>query len=128
MESVLDKIQQVSAEECQGLRRLPFGMLIGHCAYVFDKVGIPHVNPIPEEYFDAVIWGLCDAFYNGCEPEFETEEEWDNYENAISKLKSCKYIVEDCDVDMYGRVVNYRTLRSPYMDKSIPFLSPKKEK
>ena len=89
MNSILDKIEQVSAEECQGLKRLPYCMLIGHCADVFDKVGIAHVNPIPEEYFDAVIWGLCDVFYDGCEPEFKTEEEYNRYEEAISNLKKC---------------------------------------
>ena len=115
--NIIDKIIQVSEYECSVLRRLSYDCLIGHCATVFDMVSIPHVNPIPEEYFDAVIYGVINYFYGGCEPEFDTDEEYNNYINAIEILKKCKYIKGDCK-DNAG---NWHIC--PYMNKDIPFLA-----
>lgn len=128
--NILDKIQKVSAQECESLRRLPYSLLIAHCATVFDKVGIPHVNPIPEEYFDAVIDGIIDEIYDGIEPEFETEAEYGRYENAIAQLKRCEYIVEEYEDRKDYCNHTYKCLvtsKSPYQDKTIPFLGLRKK-
>lgn len=127
--NIIEKIEQVSAQECQELKRLPYCMLIGFCAHVFDKVGIPHVNPIPEEYFDAVIYGIIDELYDGFEPEFETEEEYNRYEEAISKLKKCEYMVEKVveKTNFFGQKYMSKIGNSPYKDKTIPFLGLKND-
>ena len=127
MDEILDKIEQISAQECAGLSRIPFDLLIGYCSHVFDKAGIPHTNPIPEEYFDAVIYGIYDELYDGFEPEFETEEEYNRYEETISKLKKCEYMLEETveKTNFFGQKYMSKIGNSPYQDKTIPFLGLK---
>lgn len=71
---------------------------------MFDLANVPRVNPIPPEYFNT----FMDAVVGGVEPEFETEEEYLKYEQEISELMSLEWIVSE--------------KRSPYKDKTIPFL------
>lgn len=124
---LLDKIEKVSEQLCISFKRLPFDLLIAHCAEVFDKVNIPRVNPIPEEYFEAVLMGIINYYYDGCEPEFETEKDYNRYEAAIAKLKQAEWLLEETKTDDYGRT--YKVLPySPYMDKTIPFLGYRRKK
>lgn len=117
--TLVEKIQKISEKECDKFKRLPFSLWVGHCSEVFDKVGVPRTNPIPEEYFDAVIDGIIDSFFGGCEPEFENEEDYERYEKAVEILKSCEFTVEKRNEHGF-----FTTKHSPYRDKTIPFLNP----
>lgn len=111
---ILEKLQVISEEECNKMKRLPFVLWKGHVQFIFDKVGVPRMNPIPEEYFDAVINGIIDSFFGGCEPEFESEDDYDNYIKTVEEVKKLKWItITD---------KNY-FFKSPYQDKTIPFLN-----
>lgn len=127
-EQLIDKIERISAELCSELTRLPFGFLVAHTATVFDKAGVPRVNPIPEEYFDAVLYGIFDEIYGGLEPEFDTEEEYNRFTNAVSKLKSAEYMIEEYEYSSFWNQDIRITPASPYQDKSIPFLAIRKHK
>ena len=120
--TLVEKIQKISEMECDGMKRLPFFLWVGHCGIVFNKAGVPRTNPIPEEYFDAVIEGIINSFFGGCEPEFENEEDYDRYEEAVEVLKSCEFTLEQ--KNEYGY---FTTNRSPYRDKTVPFLNPTKK-
>lgn len=116
---LVDKIRMISEREADYFKYIPHLMTIGHCAEVFNLAKVPKVNPIPEEYFDAVLDGLCDSFYGGCEPEFETEEEYDRYEEMVKTIKSLIWITPKTEREKR---------RSPYQDKNRPFLGLPKYK
>ena len=118
---LVEKIQQISKQDADELKYLYKDMLIGFCHTVFCKAGVPKVNPIPEEYFDAVISGLIDSFYGGIEPEFETEEEYNEWQDNINYIKSAEWLFKE-----YIRGCDYsHNAINPYQNKSIPFLGIK---
>ncbi len=63
---------------------------------------------------------MCDSFYGGCEPEFTTEEQWDNYENINNEHYFYTTEIEEKEK------LKSLTKNSPYKDKNIPFLIYKK--
>lgn len=110
---IIERIKHNTLSECSKIKRLPYSLLIGMCSCVFDKSGVPHENPIPKEYIDTFIDTLEEYFYEGFEPEFETEDEYHRYKDLIDNLYTIEYVIDE--------------RLSPYRDKSFPFLSyPKK--
>lgn len=115
---LIDKIQKISERMCDGLKRINYyDILIGHCSQVFRLANVPTVNPIPEKYFDAVIYGIYDSFYGGCEPEFEDDEQYEKHQRAIENLKKCEWI---------NPTTEFEKRKSPYQDKTKPYLGIRK--
>lgn len=110
---LVDKIQKISERECDIFRHLPYGLMIGHCSHVFRLANVPTVNPIPEEYFDAVLYGVYDSFYGGCDPDFENDEQYERHEKMVETLKSLVWITPMTDKEKR---------KSPYQDKTKPYL------
>lgn len=122
---LLRRLEEISEKEADKIKYMYADHLIGFCSQIFD-ICIPRdkrENPIPEEWFDAVIDGVINSFFGGCEPEFETEEQWERYEKGIEKLKTCEWTVPIETTDCWG-YKHYKPT-SPYQDKTIPFLHPK---
>lgn len=111
---LLEKIKNIACNEMKDLKYIPIGIMDGLLGTVFYKAGVPRTNPIPQEYFEAFKEAICDQFCGGCEPEFENKEAYERFEN----LRSEKYhfVVEDPKGGMYDK-------RSPYVDKTIPYLA-----
>jgi hypothetical protein len=106
---IYNKIVEITENELSGQKHLYFEHISGLIGTVFNKAHIKRMNPIPEEYLDAIKEGLCNYFYGGCEPEFDTEEQYNNWESINNK--NFEYII--------GR---YGWKKSPYQDKTLPYL------
>ena len=117
---LIEKIEKVSEQLADEMKYLYWEHIVGHAGAVFDKcIGKEsRINPIPEEYFDAIVNGLINSFYDGCEPEFETEKQWNRWEKGVEYLKSCEWRLPDPN----GRT--YHERNSPYRDQTIPYLRP----
>lgn len=111
-----DKIVKIAEIELSQLKYFPgttIGYVASFCAHVFAKAKVEKVNPIPNEYFDAIKMAICNEFYGGCEPEFETETAWNTWNNLNNEI--LYYGIESSGS-------GYNRERSPYQDKTIPFL------
>ena len=122
--TIAEKIKIVAHQELKDVKHLPMILARGAIGVIFAKAGVPRVNPIPEEYFEAFKEAMCDEFCGGCEPEFEDEKSWKEWNNLNST--NARFMVEsemenfsDSSKEDYIRV-EYR--RSPYCDKTVPFL------
>lgn len=111
-----DRIKLQAKQEGYELRYLTADMIVGFCANIFDRVNIARINPIPAEYSEAIIDGLVESFYNGCEPEFETEGQYNNYIATLDMIRSLEWVIPVSRWD------------SPYKDKTIPVLREKQTK
>lgn len=119
-EKLIKKIERTSEQLADEIKYLYMEHIVGHASAVLGRCikNEDRVNPIPEEYFDAIMDGLINSFYGGCEPEFETEEQWKRWEKGIEVLKSCEWSLDDSNTSKWS------PNRSPYLDKSIRFLKP----
>lgn len=81
--------------DADGYSHLPYGLWEGHCSQVFTKCGVPRTNPIPEEFFDAVIDGIVESFYGGMEPEFEDESGLNKFNETCEKIKKLEWLTSD---------------------------------
>jgi hypothetical protein len=113
--TIEDKIHKYATKECVDLKYLFNAHLTGFIATVFDLAGVPRINPVSDEYIFIIKDVLVDEFYGGMEPEFETEEAYDFWENLNGSRFS--FAIED------KTVPNWMNKRSPYQDKTIPFLT-----
>lgn len=110
---MVDKIRKMSSRLSDELPSLPYALWIGHVSQTFDKCGVPRVNPIPEDYFQACIDGIEDSFYGGFEPEFSDEKSYNMYVETCEKIKKLEWITP----------TDTKSARnSPYKDKTIPYL------
>lgn len=117
------KILKIAERELSQLKYIPGTNIVfiaAFCGDVFRKANVPRVNPIPNEYFDAVKEAICNEFYGGCEPEFETESAW----NTWNQLNN-EYLYYDVEEFQYSDFYKRKMMigeRSPYKDKTIPYL------
>lgn len=114
--TIEDKIYNNALKELEGTKYLYSSIYVGFIGSVFNKSGVPKVNPIPQDYFEIIKTALCDSFHGGLEPEFETEKEFENFENINNE--HYYYITEK-------EKIGYNQ-NSPYQDKNIPYLTYKK--
>jgi hypothetical protein len=113
---IADEIKKEAIRQMDELKYVPRNFTEGLLATVFDNVGIQRTNPIPQHYFHAFEDAIYESFYGGCEPEFETEDEYNRFQEVISELNSDHYkFVLDKDK-------NWINQRSPYTDKTVPYL------
>lgn len=84
---VCKRIYERAIKDLDGTKYLYFNMLIGCVSHVFRQARVPVINPIPETYLDVFLDALYDSFYGGCEPEWETEEEYNKFQESIRRLK-----------------------------------------
>jgi hypothetical protein len=115
--NIEEKIKQQTIKECENIKYFYVHNMVGIIANIFNTVGVPRVNPIPQEYFDIIKDVICDLFCGGCEPEFEDASHWDEWDTIDNK--HFVFITEDesKDVEKYGY-----NKRSPYSDKTIHYL------
>lgn len=109
----MSKVKEIAIKELEDFKYLYNEHLEGFIGTVFYRAGVPRLNPIPEEHFYDIKEAICDVFHGGCEPEFETEEEWKRFESIDNE--HFMYVIESSD--------RYSGPRSPFQDKSIPFLA-----
>lgn len=105
-----NKIYRMSKRLADDFDRLPYSVWDGHVQQVFDLCGVPRMNPVPQEYFEACIDGIVESFYGGCEPEFDDEKSEMEFHLTCERIKSLQYTTKD-------------PRHNPYKDKTIPYLT-----
>jgi hypothetical protein len=114
-------IEKLTENELKGLNYFYFNDLVAIIGSVFAKAGIPKVNPIPQEYFESVKTGICNEWFGGCEPEWETESDYDEWES----IGPDKYRYMTTDEFEHLRSIGdytFNSQHSPYQNKDIPWL------
>jgi len=116
MKVSFEKVSAIALDEVSKSKYIYFNQMTGVIATVLDRSGVEKINPIPEDYFIAIKNALADEFHGGMEPEFKTEEEFNNWNNLDSN--HFFYItIEEAKIDP-----RFRFTHSPYQDKKLPFL------
>lgn len=121
MNITYDAIYKIAYKQCDELKYLPNNLIIGYVAYVLEVIPIKErINPVPIEWIDAINDALHDNFFGGCEPEFETKEAYDRYNDNIKRLYHIEWHIDDPKLPLYERFC-------PYIDKTIPYIRYKKQ-
>ena len=110
------KVSAIALDEVSKCKYIYFDKMLGVIDAVLDRSGVKKVNPISEDYFIAIKEAICDEFYGGMEPEFETKESFENW----NKLNSEHYFFITENDRKHNNL--YRFQISPYKDKTLPYL------
>lgn len=113
------RIYRIAVKELSSLKRLPYNLIIGFVGDIFNKAKIPKKNPINKEYFEAIIDAIYEVIYNNIEPEFDSKEEYDAFNNILKTIRSDLFYAE---LIFSPRVNKYLYGNSPYFDQTIPFI------
>lgn len=116
--SIEKKIKYYTQEECLGTKYFYIAHILGVLATVFTKAGVPKTNPIPNEYFEIFKDTLTDIYFGGIEPEFESDNVWDEWD----VINSENYIFITEEEFNKNRGLYNPNARSPYSDKTVPYL------
>ena len=117
-----NKIYKIAIKELSLIKRLPYCLIVGFVGDVFNKAKIPRKNPINKEYFDAIIDAIYEVFYNNIEPEFDSEIEYNKFNDILHLIRFDLFYTEF----IFSPELNKRLYGiSPYLDSSIPFLVSK---
>jgi len=117
MKVSFEKVSAIALDEVSKSKYLYFNQMTGVIGTILDRAGVEKINPIPEDYFIAIKNAISDEFHGGMEPEFETKEQFEKWEN----INSDHYLfitVEETKTDP-----RFRHINSPFKDKKIPFLA-----
>lgn len=114
---ISQKVFNEALKEFKGIPYLYKQYMCGVIGCIFSSAEVPRINPINPEYFEAVIDALYVSFYGGMEPEFETEEEFNSFNETLEHIRTNLH---------YIRQGEQRWDNCPYRDKSIPFLAEKR--
>lgn len=115
-----DSIYNRTYKGCDELKYLHNGVIIGFAHSILEIVPISQrVNPIPTDWINAIYDALHDNFYGGCEPEFETKEQYDSYISNMNNLRNIEWYIDKEDDPVY-------TSKTPYKDKTFPYIRLKK--
>ena len=117
MKVSFEKVSAIALDEVSKSKYIYFNQMTGVIGTIFDRAGVEKINPIPEDYFIAIKNALSDEFHGGMEPDFETAEQFENWEN-INSEHYLFITVEETKTDPRFRFKN-----SPFKDKKIPFLA-----
>lgn len=115
---IIEKIKAVTLNEVSELSYFYDEHLIGLIGTAFAKAGVPRTNPIPIEYFNAFKEVVEEEMFSGIEPEWASMEAYNNWENLHTRYV---YRTET----EHGALKRWDGNRSPYKDKTIPYLCPK---
>lgn len=115
-----EKVSAIALDEVSKTKYLYFNQMTGLIGTILANSGVEKLNPIPDDYFIAIKNAICDEFHGGMEPEFDTKEDFDNWEDMNSE--HYLYIT----VEERKSMKDVWNQRSPYKDKKIPYLFYKK--
>jgi len=114
MEQIIKNIKRITTRDLVDSKYMYFEMILGHIGTVFAKARVPKVNPIPQEYVEAYKDSVIEELCSGIEPDWSSLEKakaWDTLHEDI------RYTTEE---ELKKEGVYNR--RSPYTDKTVPFL------
>lgn len=81
------RIYKQALKSLEGVKYMYFDSgLIGCLSYTFRYARVPVINPIPEKYIDAFLDAYYWEFHGGCEPEFESDEQYDRFQTAVKRM------------------------------------------
>lgn len=127
---VPDRLYKIACEELSQLKYLPNDLVIGFLGCVYARAGVPRINPVPITAAEIVQDAIYDSFYGGVEPEFETELEYNKFNKALDDLKEVMFVPIKAAIiqkDSWGHPYSQILRRSPYKDKTIPYLCSKEK-
>lgn len=115
MENIVERIKVITRDEVIDINYLYDNLLVGMIGTIFNKAGVPKINPIPEEYFYAFKEVFEEEFFGGIEPEWASLESCKNWDILHTRFV---YRTED----EHHTLQQWDGQTCPYIDKSIPYL------
>lgn len=121
-----NNLHKIARDELVGCKRLPFNLTFGFVATVYNKARMPRVNPIPLTAGYIIQDVIYDELYGGIEPEFDTEEEYINFNITMDSILTAMYVPVQAVIpkkDSWGIDHSPVWSDNPYRDKRlIPYL------